>query len=108
VRPSPENGHAVCGKLSITGYERHIFLPGLCNEQTVKWVAMMKWKGEQLLILNPEEKTHAKDAMDTKEGTNEKYSTHHRGDTFSIQSFADLSGLARFAPLREIQLLFLG
>jgi len=50
------------------------------------------------IILNPEEETHAKDAMDTKEGTNEKYSTHHQGDTFSIQSFVYLSALACFAP----------
>ena len=36
------------------------------------------------LILNPEEETHAKDAMHAKEGIYERDSTHHWGDTFSI------------------------
>jgi len=48
--------------------------------------------------LNPEVEVHAKDAMNTKEETYKRCSTHHRGDTFSIQSFAYLSGLAPFAP----------
>jgi len=38
----------------------------------------------QPMNLNPEEETHAKDAMHAKEGIYERYSTHHWGDTFSI------------------------
>ena len=57
---------------------------------------------------NPAETTRAKDAMHAKKYTYEEYGTHHQGDMFFVQLFPYLSALARIAPLREIQLLFLG
>jgi hypothetical protein len=58
--------------------------------------------------LNPEEETHAKDAMDTKEGTNENIALTIRGTRFVSNPLRIFLPWRALRPLREIQLLFLG
>ena len=70
------------------------------------YFAALKNQHGSLMILNPEEETHAKDAMYAKEGTYEKFSIHLGVTCFLSNPLRIFLPWRALRPLREIQLLF--